>query len=284
MVLFKKKDDIQRFITQLRQKNNKIGFVPTMGALHEGHISLVRAAREKCTIVVCSIFVNPTQFNDKKDLEKYPRTIEQDLALLIQNECDIIFYPEVAELYPDGTAQQPRFGLGPVEFILEGKYRPGHFQGVATVVSKLFSIVQPDEVFFGQKDLQQTKIIERLIETTPAFENIQMNIVPTLRTGNMLALSSRNTRLTAEQLALAPVIYETLQFLKNHIAKGDLSPVIEKATAMLEAKGLKTDYVAIANKDTLEAVTEWDGQTKLAGLIAAFLGEVRLIDNLILTD
>ncbi|AHF14941.1 pantoate--beta-alanine ligase [Niabella soli] len=284
MVLFKKKDDIQRFIAQLRQKNNKIGFVPTMGALHEGHISLVRAAREKCTIVVCSIFVNPTQFNDKKDLEKYPRTIEQDIALLIKNECDIIFCPEVAELYPDGTEQQPHFELGPVEFILEGKYRPGHFQGVATVVSKLFSIVKPDEVFFGQKDLQQTKVIERLIKNTPAFGSIHLNIVPTLRTESMLALSSRNTRLTTEQLTIAPVIYETLRFLKQHLAKGDLSPVIERATAMLEHRGLKTDYVTIADKETLEAVKEWDGHTKLAGLVAAFLGEVRLIDNLILTD
>ncbi|ANH81236.1 pantoate--beta-alanine ligase [Niabella ginsenosidivorans] len=284
MILFKKKDDIQQFIAVLHKKNKKIGFVPTMGALHMGHISLIQAARKKCDLVVCSIFVNPTQFNDKKDLEKYPRTIEKDIDLLIKNDCDVLFYPDEATIYPEGTGMRKQFQLGAIESVLEGKYRPGHFQGVADVVSRLFEIIKPDEVFFGQKDLQQTRVIAHLINNTPDFKKIRMNIVSTLREPGMLAMSSRNTRLTPEQLEKAPAIYKALRFLKKHIAKGDLTSLLNAATKQLTEKGFRPEYVTIVKSETLEAVDNWDGHTPLTGLVAAFLGEVRLIDNLELTD
>lgn len=284
MILFKKKGDIQQFIANQRQKGHKIGFVPTMGALHPGHVSLINAANNKTAVTVCSIFVNPTQFNNKKDLEKYPRIIEKDLEMLMANNCTAVFFPEVDEMYPEGTDKTASFDLGELEFILEGKFRPGHFQGVADVVSRLFYMVTPDEVFFGQKDLQQTKIIERLIANNQDFRNIKMNIVPTLREDSMLAMSSRNMRLTKEQLELAPSIYEQLSFLKDNIAKGDLNPLIGKATEALIAKGFKPDYIAIVNKETMEEVTDWDGHTPLTALVAAYLGDIRLIDNLDITN
>ena len=284
MILFKKKDDIQHFIAALHKKNKKIGFVPTMGALHRGHISLLQAARKKCDVVVCSIFVNPTQFNDKKDLEKYPRTIEKDVDLLLRNSCDALFYPDEATIYPEGTAAQKQLQLGTIEFILEGKFRPGHFQGVANVVSRLFDIIKPDEVFFGQKDLQQTKVIEYLISNNPGFQKIHLNIVPTLREPSMLAMSSRNTRLTPRQLEQAPAIYNALQFLKEHLSKGNLSPLLDRARQQLTAKGFRTEYITIVNSTNLEEVIDWDGHLPLTALAAAFLGDVRLIDNLELTD
>ena len=280
MRLFKKRSDIQGFIARLQDKKRQIGFVPTMGALHAGHISLIQAARQQADFTVCSIFVNPTQFNDPKDLEKYPRTIEKDLELLAQHGCDAVFYPDVAEIYPSGTHDAPHYDLGPLEFILEGKYRPGHFQGVADVVSRLFYIINPDQVFFGQKDLQQCKIIELLIAGNPDFKGIRMHIVPTLRQPNGLAMSSRNTRLNAGELQKAPAIYKTLTYLKEQLKAGDLTPLLERAQQQLIAEGFRPDYISIATTQTLEACFYWDGQTPVTGLIAAFLGEVRLIDNM----
>ncbi|WP_026309708.1 pantoate--beta-alanine ligase [Niabella aurantiaca] len=281
MRVFKKKDDIQGFIRHLHDKKQVIGFVPTMGALHAGHISLIEAARQQSDFTVCSIFVNPTQFNDPKDLEKYPRTIEKDLRLLALHNCDAVFYPDVAEVYPSGTGEhRPHYDLGQLEFILEGKYRPGHFQGVADVVSRLFYTIGPDRVFFGQKDLQQCKIIEKLIAGNPDFQKIQMNRVPTLREPDGLAMSSRNTRLSPGELRKAPAIYQTLQYLKEHLAPGDLSALQADAQELLVRNGFRPDYVSIAYTRTLEACRFWDGQSPLTGLIAAFLGDVRLIDNL----
>ncbi|WP_300599777.1 pantoate--beta-alanine ligase [Niabella sp.] len=280
MRLFKKKCDIQGFIADLHDKKQEIGFVPTMGALHAGHISLVQAARQHSDFTVCSIFVNPTQFNDPKDLEKYPRTIEKDLQLLELHGCDAVFYPDVEEIYPSGTAHPPHYDLGHLEYILEGKYRPGHFQGVAHVVSRLFYTMDPDHVFFGQKDLQQCKVIEQLIALNPDFNRIRMHTVPTLREPSGLAMSSRNTRLSAEELQKAPAIYQTLTYLKEQLTAGDLSSLLETARQRLVAEGFRPDYISIANTHTLEACTRWDSQTPVTGLIAAFLGAVRLIDNM----
>ncbi|MBZ4191157.1 pantoate--beta-alanine ligase [Niabella beijingensis] len=280
MILFKKKRDIQEFIAGYHQKNQQVGFVPTMGALHQGHLQLLQAARRHSDLTVCSIFVNPTQFNDKKDLEKYPRTIEKDLELLEHQGCDVVFYPEVEEIYPEGTGQGSPYDLGELEFILEGRYRPGHFQGVADVVSRLFDCVRPDQVFFGQKDLQQCSVIAHLIATTPDFRHIRMHQVPTLREASGLAMSSRNARLTPEQLQAAPAIYHTLLHLKEHLVPGDLTGLLQQAAERLAHAGFRTDYVTIAETDTLKECTRWDGQTPVSGLIAAYLGEVRLIDNM----
>jgi pantoate--beta-alanine ligase len=230
---------------------------------------------------VVSIFVNPTQFNDKKDLEKYPRTIENDLKALVESACDVLFYPDASEIYPPGEITRI-YDLQTLENLFEGAFRPGHFQGVCQVVDKLFSIVQPGDVFFGQKDYQQCMVIKRLIETTPAFAGISMTIVPTMREPDGLAMSSRNMRLSVQEKSIAPTIYQTLLFLKEQVQPGSLNGITEEANVMLKEKGFIVDYAAIADASTLEPVAEWDGQKPLVALIAAFLGQVRLIDNLII--
>ena len=274
--------DIQSFLQKRTLKNAKIGFVPTMGALHEGHISLIKKSKSECDITVCSVFVNPTQFNDKKDLDKYPRTIENDVIALINAGCDLLFLPDVSDIYPEPSVK--KYDLGTLETVSEGSSRPGHFQGVCQVVERLFEIVKPDAVFFGQKDYQQCMVISRLIDITPGFENIEMNIVPTMREENGLAMSSRNMRLSDGQRANAATIYQTLIYLKEHLAQGDLSNILKSAYEKLVEAGFKPDYVSIADAKTLQPVENWDGGTPLVALIAAFLGEVRLIDNMVLTD
>ena len=274
--------DIQSFLQKRTLKNAKIGFVPTMGALHEGHISLIKKSKSECDITVCSVFVNPTQFNDKKDLDKYPRTIENDVIALINAGCDLLFLPDVSDIYPEPSVK--KYDLGTLETVYEGSSRPGHFQGVCQVVERLFEIVKPDAVFFGQKDYQQCMVISRLIDITPGFENIEMNIVPTMREENGLAMSSRNMRLSDGQRANAATIYQTLIYLKEHLAQGDLSNILKSAYEKLVEAGFKPDYVSIADAKTLQPVENWDGGTPLVALIAAFLGEVRLIDNMVLTD
>lgn len=281
MKLFKKIADIQAYLQAQKDKGLRIGFVPTMGALHQGHISLVKACKAACDIAVVSIFVNPTQFNDKNDLEKYPRTIEKDMTALIGADCDVLFYPDAEEIYPAGEITRI-YDLQSLENLFEGAYRPGHFQGVCQVVDKLFTIVRPHAVFFGQKDYQQCMVIKRLIEITPSFSAIEMTIVPTMREPDGLAMSSRNVRLSEEEKQVAPTIYQTLLFLKQALEVGPLTQLIEAATLKLNEKGFTTDYVGIADAYTLEPVEQWDGQKPLVALIAAFLGQVRLIDNLVI--
>src|SRR6476469_4861359 len=164
MTIFKRISDLSEHLNMLRSAQKTIGFVPTMGALHEGHLSLINTSKLKCDVTVCSIFVNPTQFNDPADFEKYPITIEKDIELLIRNGCDVLFLPSIVEMYPEGTSQTERYDLGELEDRLEGFYRPGHFQGVCRIVDKLLSAVQPDQLFMGQKDFQQCMVIKRLIE------------------------------------------------------------------------------------------------------------------------
>lgn len=279
MKVFKKIADIQTYLTRKKESGLSIGFVPTMGALHEGHLSLLETCKAGCDIAVVSIFVNPTQFNDKKDLEKYPRTIEKDMSALIGAKCSVLFYPDADEIYPPGEITRI-YDLQSLENLFEGAYRPGHFQGVCQVVDKLFTIVKPDAVFFGQKDYQQCMVIKRLIDTTPLFAAIEMTIVPTMRETSGLAMSSRNMRLSEAEKLVAPTIYQTLVFLKQQVRPGALGDIIETATAKLQEKGFVTDYLGFADAYTLEPVEEWDGQKPLVALVAAFLGQVRLIDNL----
>lgn len=281
MKVFKKIIDIQVYLQRQKEKGLTIGFVPTMGALHQGHLSLLEACKTGCDIAVVSIFVNPTQFNDKNDLEKYPRTIEKDMTTLIDADCDVLFYPEPEEIYPPGEITRI-YDLQSLESLFEGAHRPGHFQGVCQVVDKLFSIVRPQAVFFGQKDYQQCMVIKRLIAITPSFNSIDMIIVPTMREPDGLAMSSRNMRLSENEKQAAPTIYQTLLFLKEALEVGPLTGIKEAATLKLNEKGFTTDYVGIANAYTLEPVEEWDGKKPLVALIAAFLGPVRLIDNLVI--
>jgi pantoate--beta-alanine ligase len=257
-----------------------IGMVPTMGALHAGHLSLIKASKSENQLTVCSIFVNPTQFNNAKDLEKYPRSINNDLDMLAQAGCDVVFAPERAEMYE--TTSTVKFDFGQLDKILEGKYRQGHFSGVALVVSKLFHIVQPTTAYFGQKDFQQFKVIEKLVDELK-FE-IQLKQMPVFRETDGLAMSSRNMRLNETERKKAIVFYESLIESKNLLVQGES---ILKVKEFVKQKcgsidGIKLDYFELADSENLnpmETVTE-----KSVLLIAGFVGEVRLIDNLLLSE
>jgi len=280
MIVFKKTDDIRQFITEEMGSGTTSGFVPTMGALHQGHISLITKAKQENKIVISSIFVNPTQFNNSKDFEKYPSTIENDIDMLEKAGCDILFLPSVKEIYPHGTKDQQHYDLGYLETLLEGKFRPGHFQGVCQVVDRLLKIVQPQNLYLGQKDYQQCMVIKKLVEITGSKTTII--ICPTLREPDGLAMSSRNMRLSTEERRQAVKISETLSFIKKEIKPGYLEDLKIRASNYLTDVGFTVDYVEIADAATLQLMENWDGKRKLVALAAAFLNEVRLIDNMIL--
>jgi pantoate--beta-alanine ligase len=280
MIVFKQAAAIRAFLLEKGREGVQTGFVPTMGALHNGHLSLVETGKKENALTVASIFVNPTQFNDPKDFEKYPSTIEKDIYLLETAGCDVLFLPSVAEIYPKGTASTKHYELGYLENILEGKFRPGHFQGVCQVVDRLLQIVQPDNIYIGQKDYQQCMVIKKLIDSTGLKTVIR--ICPTLREANGLAMSSRNMRLTASERTQAAELFTLLNVIKKDLKKGALTGIKAISMQYLSSKGFKPDYVELANAVTLETVNNWDGQLPLVALVAAFLGEVRLIDNMIL--
>ncbi|MBL0152728.1 MAG: pantoate--beta-alanine ligase [Chitinophagaceae bacterium] len=283
MVLFRKRNDLEKWLESQRLRGLHIGFVPTMGALHEGHSSLIRAARADRGIVVCSIFVNPTQFNDPKDFEKYPITTGPDIQRLLADGCDALFLPAVSEIYPEQDGPIPRYDLGFLETLLEGSFRPGHFQGVCRVVEKLLRIVGPDRLYLGQKDYQQCMVISRLVEIMDKKEDIRIVICPTLREADGLAMSSRNMRLSTSQRKTAVEIYNMLSMLKHEIKPGSLSALLLKANLQLESAGFRIDYISLADANNLSPVDNWDGQQHTVALVAAFLGEIRLIDNMVLT-
>jgi pantoate--beta-alanine ligase len=282
MITFKKAKDLQDQLDQSRLKNEDIGFVPTMGALHDGHLSLIKTSLKENKLTVCSIFVNPAQFNDPTDFKKYPSTIVEDVSKLEANDCDILFLPSVGGVYPNGFEVKKKYDLGYLDTILEGEFRPGHFQGVCMAVEKLLLIVQPDKLYLGQKDYQQCMIITKLIQLMGSHEKINIRICPILREKDGLAMSSRNMRLNKEERANAPALYETLIFLKQNICNGSLRDLKKEATDQLQKKGFKTDYVEIANAKTLKPINEWDARTNILGLVAAYIGSVRLIDNMML--
>lgn len=284
MIIFHRAKDIQSYLLTLPKKETSIGFVPTMGALHKGHISLVQQATEKSELVVCSIFVNPTQFNNASDFEKYPHPIQLDIEQLLLAGCEVLFLPSVEEIYPSGMLQLKQYDLGFLETVLEGFYRPRHFQGVCQVMDRLLSIITPKDVFMGSKDYQQLMVVQKLIDLKGWHQQLQLHACPTIRETDGLAMSSRNLRLTKEQRSKAVSIYETLLYLKNELVAGSLLNIKQNAIAHLTAAGFKVDYVEITNATTLSLVTHWDGKEQLTALIAAFIGEVRLIDNMILTD
>src|SRR5688572_18870015 len=274
MILFKKAIDLRNYLDIQRTQGKKYGFVPTMGALHEGHISLLDSSKKADEITVCSIFVNPTQFNDSADFEKYPITLEKDIAMLETAGCDILFLPPVAEMYPKGTNPVLHYDLGYLETILEGRYRPGHFQGVCMVVHRLLEIIKPDNLYIGQKDYQQCMVIKKLIGLIGLQKLTQVKISPTLREPDGLAMSSRNMRLNGEERKNAVAIYQTLCFVKDHIEKGELAELKKQAEDRLTKKGFKVDYVEIADAATLNLINHWDGKQKLVALAAAFLNQV----------
>ncbi|HNR17558.1 MAG TPA: pantoate--beta-alanine ligase [Chitinophagaceae bacterium] len=282
MILFKKTGDLHKWLDGQRKKRKKIGFVPTMGALHKGHISLIERSSKSNQVTVCSIFVNPTQFNDPKDYEKYPVTIEKDIELLENAGCDVLFMPSVTEMYPEGLDLTMHYDLGYLETILEGKFRPGHFQGVCVVVHKLLEKVLPDNLYLGQKDYQQCMVITKLVDLIGLKNEITINICPTLREPDGLAMSSRNIRLKEDERKKAVAIFQSLLFIRDNLKKGDLSVLKHEANSLLTKNGFKTDYIEIAGANDLSLVNEWDGKIKLVAVAAAFLNEVRLIDNMLL--
>jgi pantoate--beta-alanine ligase len=282
MIIFKKAKDLQHRLDGYRQKNQTIGFVPTMGALHEGHLSLLKTSKKENEVTLCSIFVNPAQFNDPRDFDKYPSTLTQDIYKLESNDCDLLFLPSVPEIFPDGVTMKKHYDLGYLETILEGEFRPGHFQGVCMAVEKLLSIVRPDKLYLGQKDYQQCLILQKLVELMGLEKTVQLRLCPILREKDGLAMSSRNMRLNNEQRAKAPALYETLLFLKQNIAKGSLWDLKKEAISLLHQRGIRTDYVEFADAKTLKPINEWDSRTNIIALVAAHVNDVRLIDNMML--
>lgn len=281
MILFKTINELKKYITAKRLSGISVGFVPTMGALHSGHLSLLRTSKTTTELTICSIFVNPAQFNDPSDYQQYPVTIEQDIRLLESEGCDVLFLPSVPEIYP-ADFQKKQYKLGALETSLEGEFRPGHFQGVCQVVDRLLSIVEPDWLFLGRKDYQQCMVITELIRQTGIHTRLQ--IVPTMREASGLAMSSRNLRLTAQDREKATAIYRSLQWIKTTIRPGTTLALSEAAEKILLEAGFdKVDYISIADAQSLEPIENWDGQLPIVALAAAFLSGVRLIDNISLT-
>jgi pantoate--beta-alanine ligase len=282
MILLKTAPDLSRFLSAQKAGGLQTGFVPTMGALHEGHLSLVEHSKKNNNITVASIFVNPTQFNDPQDFTRYPVTLENDIYLLEKAGCDLLFLPSVQEVYPSGMQLTHPYDLGYLETLLEGKYRPGHFQGVCQVVHRLLELVQPTNLYLGQKDYQQCMVIRQLIRLTQL--PVQVQIVPTRRETSGLAMSSRNLRLSDQEKEAAAAIYQRLVKMQAALQPGNLDRLVKDAAEAILAAGFdKIDYVSIADATSLLPVTDWDGQTRLVGLVAAFIGGIRLIDNLTLT-
>ncbi|MCZ2460536.1 MAG: pantoate--beta-alanine ligase [Chitinophagales bacterium] len=282
MILFKRAGDLHKYIEEQQRNDLKIGFVPTMGALHPGHLSLIERSLSGNDRTVCSIFVNPTQFNDPEDLRKYPVTIEKDIFELERSGCDVLFLPPVQEIYPEGTDKRLNFDLGYLETVLEGKFRPGHFQGVCMVMDRLLKIVSPDNLYLGQKDYQQCMVIKRLINLSGMDKTIHLNICPTFRESDGLAMSSRNLRLNEEAREKATIMYRSLLFIKSSMYNMSVNNVKAEAERMLTNAGFRVDYVEIAGADTLNLIDSWNGDKKIVALIAAFINNVRLIDNMII--
>lgn len=270
--------ELRAAVARARGEGKRIAFVPTMGNLHEGHVALVEKAGQRADFVVASIFVNPLQFGPNEDLAKYPRTLVADQEKLVAAGCQLLFHPDVEEMYPHGQEGQTRVSVPGVSEGLCGGSRPGHFEGVATVVTKLFNMVQPDLAVFGEKDFQQLAVIRTLVRDL----NMPIQIIgePTVRAEDGLALSSRNGYLSAEQRAAAPALYRTLQQLASAIRDGnrDFAQLIEAGQASLVSAGFRPDYLEIREASSLRPAEAND--TKLVILGAAFMGTTRLIDNL----
>lgn len=279
MIIIKDIKTLKNQLTNIKNNSKTIGFVPTMGALHYGHISLIERSNEENDFTVCSIFVNPTQFNNKADLEKYPITLEADIKKLEKSNCTFLFFPSVAEMYP-ANEENKMYELGYLETILEGKYRPGHFQGVCIIVDKLLAAVMPHTLYLGRKDYQQCMVIKKMMQGKPY--NIKLSICETIREKDGLAMSSRNMRLNEKERQAALCIIESLKMIKDGLQEGALLQLKKDSTTFLEKKGYKVDYTEIADAETLELQEQWDGKKKMVALVAAYLNEVRLIDNIIL--
>ncbi|HTM97283.1 MAG TPA: pantoate--beta-alanine ligase [Pedobacter sp.] len=272
---------LKMLLTPLKEAKHKIALVPTMGALHKGHLSLIKIAQQQAEIVVCSIFVNPTQFTDPKDLEKYPRPLAHDIKMLSDAGCSIVFMPAVKEMYPlFPKTEQWHVDLGPAEFLLEGEFRKGHYQGVTQIVKKLFDAVSPDVAFFGQKDFQQVLMIKNMVKVFDL--SVEIISCPIIREEDGLAMSSRNIHLSETDRANALILSKALQYVKDHFDESDIEALLAEAKWMINnTTGVVLDYFTIADGDTLLPIVDKNAKNSVA-LVAAKVGETRLIDNMLL--
>jgi pantoate--beta-alanine ligase len=276
--LFTTKREIANFLADQKKTEKKIGFVPTMGALHDGHLSLIKSSKDLTNLTVCSIFVNPTQFNDPKDLEKYPRPVDDDIEKLKKAGCDVLFMPDVKEMYAEGESWH--IDLGDLENVLEGKFRPGHYQGVTQIVKKLFDIINPDIAFFGQKDYQQYLVIDAMVRKFAM--PVELNMCPIVREKDGLAMSSRNVRLSKKEREQALALSRALEITQKNFQDKTIDELETEAKEFLEkSDGIKLEYFEIADGETLHSTTSRDSK-RIVALVAAFVGNTRLIDNLIL--
>lgn len=278
MNIFKTKKEIKSYLTAQNQQNKTVGFIPTMGALHKGHLSLIQEAKKKNDLVVVSIFINPTQFNNTSDFAKYPKTIENDTQLLNRVFCDVLFLPSAEEIYNNNIASE-KFDFEGLEDQMEGKFRKGHFDGVATVVKAFFEIINPDIAYFGQKDFQQLQIIKKMVKKYHL--NTKIKGCPIFREADGLAMSSRNVRLSKEHRTAAPFIYKTLKEVRDKFNVKNAT----KATEWVENEFkkntfLELEYFTIADEKTLESAESNESDKKYRAFIAVFAGEIRLIDNI----
>ena len=277
MKVLKSKKTLIDYVERQREMGKKIGFAPTMGALHQGHLSLYKAAKKENDEVISSIFVNPTQFNNPDDFQKYPKTLEKDLELLEKAGVDAVYVPNVEEMYPDGLNSK-KYDFDGLENEMEGKYRPGHFDGVGTIVEELFRQVQPHNAYFGEKDYQQLAIIKKMVEKTKL--PVKIHGVPTLREEDGLAMSSRNVRLTETQRKEATIIYETLEKVKEWFKVISLEEIKQKVTDIFRNSNFELEYFVIADEKTLKETDYFYKDKNYRAFIVAYAGDVRLIDNM----
>jgi pantoate--beta-alanine ligase len=275
---FTTKTELVAYLSKIT-KEATIGFVPTMGVLHQGHLSLIEESNKKCNITICSIFVNPTQFNNASDLANYPNTRDADLEKLKQLACDIVYTPAIEDLY-ENEEKAKTFDFGSLATSMEGKFRPGHFIGMATIVEKLFNIIQPTIAFFGQKDLQQLQIVKALVKQMKS--TIKIEGVPTIREENGLAKSSRNKLLSESAKKEAALIYNCLHYCKNNKKKGITELKYYIQNQFEQHKNLKLEYAEIVDLNTMRPIEDWQSKNENAICIAAYHSGVRLIDNIIL--
>lgn len=294
MIIFYSIRELQKHLDSIRDQRKIIGFVPTMGALHKGHISLINAAKGHSDVIVASIFVNPTQFNDLNDLINYPKNLDSDIQLLEKAGCDVLFAPEIGEMYTSeelalkkqqiedrSWTQGKPVDFGSLDKIMEGARRPGHFNGVAQVVSKLFRIVEPHKAFFGQKDFQQVAIIQSMVKQLAL--SVEIITCPIMREANGLAMSSRNVRLTAEEWKITPLISKTLFKIKELANKKSIPELKAYAETEIGSEpSMRLDYFEIVNAETLEKISDFSQAKSVVACIAVALGTVRLIDNITL--
>lgn len=280
MEIFKEIEPLKAFLRQQKIAARSLGFVPTMGALHQGHLSLIKASKVENDLSICSIYVNPAQFNNLTDLAKYPRALDQDIELLRKTDCDVLFCPDNSTMY--SSESQIKFDFGILDKVMEGRYRPGHFSGVALVVSKLFHIVSPDKAYFGQKDFQQFKIIEKLVEELKF--DITLRCMPIEREPDGLAMSSRNVRLSAEQREKAIFFYDSLKETRELLEKGNSMQNVRQVikNKFENSNEVRLEYLELADASNLSQQENVSDKAKAILLIAGYVGEVRLIDNLLL--